>query len=224
MKWRTVWVAALAGLLMVSGTGAAFATQTDTAGTADTGTADGPVLEEVKERVLGKIADRIERLEAIVEALEGEDGIVAEQKVALAREGIAIFEAAAAEVEAAGTVREVVEAYRGAVREFKAHQKVRHLYAHVHLDLAKFERRLDRLEQAIDRAGEAGYEVSAAAAEAGSAAADLAAAADQVAAVDPSQIGGEVMDDLKEAHRTAHAGQRHIRAGWEALFEVLPPE
>ena len=119
---------------------------------------------------------------------------------ALAREGIAIFEAAAAEVESAETLREVIEASRGAVREFKAHQKVRRLYTHVHLDLAKFERRLDRLDAAIDRAQEAGADVTEAGAESEAAAEDLAAAADQVAAVDPSQTGSEVMGELKEAH------------------------
>ena len=29
------------------------------------------------------------------------------------------------------------------------------------------------------------------------------------------------MDELKEAHRTAHSGQKHVRAGWKALTTAL---
>jgi hypothetical protein len=217
MRWRTTWVAVLAALLMVSGTGAALAAD-------EADTVDGAVLDAVKERVLEKITKRIERLEAVIENLEGEDGIVAEQKVALAREGIVIFEAAAAEVEEAETIREALGAYRDAVREFKAHKKVRKLYTHVHLDLGKFNRRLDRLDTAIERAEEAGVDVGEAVAESEAASEDLALSADLLGEVDPSETGSGVMGDLREAHGAAHDGQRHIRAGWKALRDALPPE
>ncbi len=216
MRMRAIWVAMLAGLLMVSGTGAALAAQ-------ESETTDPPDLDAFKERVLERIGDRIEQFERIIADLEGEEGVAAEQRSALAADGIAIFEAAAGEVEAATTVREVVVAVRDATREYRAHRRVRMFYVHVQTDINKFTRRLDRLEGAIERAEEAGADVTAAAAEARAAAVDLASAQDLLDAIDPSQTGEEVVDALKEAHRTAHSGRRHIRAGWKALFEVLPP-
>jgi len=192
VRLRAIGVAVLAGLLMVSGAGAALAAQ-------ETDAADLP------------------------EDLEGEEGLAAEQRSALASEGIAIFEAAAVDVEEASTVRAVVEAVRDATREYRAHHRVRLLYVHVQGDIDKFTRRLDRLDGAIERAEEAGADVSAATAESLEAAANLANAQDLLDVIDPSQTGEEVVEALKEAHRTVHSGQRHIRAGWKALFEVLPP-
>jgi len=216
VRLRAIGVAVLAGLLMVSGAGAALAAQ-------ETDAADLPELDVVKARVLERIGDRVVRFEQIIEDLEGEEGLAAEQRSALASEGIAIFEAAAVDVEEASTVRAVVEAVRDATREYRAHHRVRLLYVHVQGDIDKFTRRLDRLDGAIERAEEAGADVSAATAESLEAAANLANAQDLLDVIDPSQTGEEVVEALKEAHRTVHSGQRHIRAGWKALFEVLPP-
>jgi len=54
VRLRAIGVAVLAGLLMVSGTGAALAAQ-------ETEAADLPELDVVKARVLERIGDRIER-------------------------------------------------------------------------------------------------------------------------------------------------------------------
>jgi CheY-like chemotaxis protein len=214
MRLRSITVAALAGLLMLSGTGAAFAAQ-------EAVTEAAVDLDTVKERVLERISNRIARFERVVEELEGEAGVVPEQKVALATEGIAIFTAAAAEVEEAETAREVLKAFRKANREYEAHQMVRRLYTHVQLDLYKFARRLDRLDTAIDRAEGAGFDVTEAAEASAAAAVALASAQEMLDVVDPSATGSEVVDALKAAHRTAHSGQQSIRHGWRALWAAL---
>lgn len=216
MKRRALWVTVLAGLLMVTSTTAALASEETEA--------DAPTLDEVKARVIEKIENRIAGFEEIIEKLEGETGIAAEQRSALAADGIAAFEDALVEVEAATSVREVMKALRDAQKEYREHRRVRTLYVHIHGDLVKFGRQLERLDKAIDRAEEAGADVTAAEAESAAAAEDLATAADLLDAIDPSQTGQEVVEALKEAHRTAHAGKAHIRAGWKALFEALPPE
>lgn len=215
MRLRTLAVAALAGVLMVSGTGAAFAAQE-----AETESA-APALDTVKERVLKRIESRIEGFERTIERLGDKEGVAPEQWVALAGDGIAVFEAASAEVEAAETVREVFSAVKDANREYDAHRRVRRLYVHVSKDVAKFTRALDRLDGAIERAEEAGVDVTDAVAESTAAATDLASAQAMLDAIDPSQTGSEVMDDLKEAHRTAHSGQKHVRTGWRALRTAL---
>jgi hypothetical protein len=143
---------------------------------------------------------------------------------ALLGEGIEIFSAAAAEVAGADSLRDIGEIIRDATVEFRDHAKVRRFYAHVGTDLVKFERRLGFLEEAIDRAGAGGFDTAAAAAEAEGAAADLATAADLLGAIDPSATGSDVMDQIAEAHRTAHEAQQHVRAGLEELREVIPPE
>ncbi|MCB2224547.1 MAG: hypothetical protein KQH83_10305 [Actinobacteria bacterium] len=221
MRWRRTIVVALAGLLLVSGVGTAFAAE---AAPAAADEAAAPDLDAVKARVLERIEDRIARFEATIAGLTGVPGVVAEQKVALAADGIEIFEEAAADVEAAGTIREVLKAYKSATREFKAHAKVRRLYTHVQVDIDTFTRRLARLDAAIDRADEAGYDVTGAVAESGAAAALLDEAQAMLDAVDPSQTGTEVMAALRAAHRTAHEGRRHVKAGLRALREAITQE
>ncbi|MCJ7725627.1 MAG: hypothetical protein MUP76_04480 [Acidimicrobiia bacterium] len=206
----------MTGLLVVSGSGAALAAQ-------ESGTADAADIGAVQERVLDRIGDQIDRLGRVLDDLEGEEGTAAEQRAASAAEGIAIFEAAAADVANATTVGEVKDAIRDAGREYRAHRRIRLFYAHVQGDIDKFSRRLDWLDGAIARAEQAGVDVSAAVRESEAAAAGLGAAQDLLDAIDPSMTGDEVVAALKEAHRTAHNGQRHVRAGWKALLEALPP-
>ncbi len=218
-RLRAVAVAVLAGVLMVSSVGAALAFET-TDVVEDVAT---PYLDTVKERVLERIENRIDRFEDVLQNLEGKEGVWAEQRAALAAEGIAIFEQLADDIAAASSVGEIIEAARAANREYREHRRVRHLDAQVQNDIDKFTRRVDLLERAIDRAEEAGADVTEATAEAEAATADLESAQVMLDAIDPSDAGEEIVDALKEAHRTAHSGQRHIRAGWKALFEALPP-
>jgi hypothetical protein len=204
-------------VLLLTGAGSALAAETDPGDDVST------ALDAFKEEVIERFEQRIEHLEDVIERLEGQTGVWAEQMSALAEEGIEIYSSAITEVGEAATLREVVQAVRGANREFQAHARVRRLYAHVQNDIEKFTRRLGWLERAIDRAEAAGIDVSAAVGEADAAATDLAAAQTMLDAVDPSQTGDEVVDALRAAHGTAHRGQAHIRKGWAALFDALPP-
>ena len=143
--------------------------------------------------------------------------MAAEQRAALLADGIEIFEQLAADIESAATVEDVIKAAREARKEFRAHRRVRTFYVHIQNDIDKFTRRLGRLESAITRAEDNGFETADAAAEAETADAELEAAQTLLDAIDPSLIGEEVVEDLKVAHRTAHSGQSHIRAGRQAL-------
>ena len=218
-RLRAIAVAVLAGALMVSSVGAALAAETTDA----VEDAVMPDLDLVKEKVLERIENRIDRFEDALQNLEGKEGVRAEQRAALLAEGIAIFEQLADDVSAASSVGEIIEVARDANREYLAHLRVRNLYAHVQNDIDKFTRRADRLEDAIGRAEEAGADVAEAGVEAEAATADLESAQLMLDAIDPSDTGEGIVDALKEAHQTAHSGQRHIRAGWKALREVLPP-
>ena len=215
---RALTITGLVALLVAGSIGAAFALDEEPA---DTAVID---LDAVKERVVHGIEGRIDRMQNGLEELAGENGPRAEQISALLTEGIEIFSAAAADVAEADGLREIGQIVRDATVEFRDHAEVRRFFAHVGTDLVKFERRLGFLEQAIDRADSAGFDTAAAAAEAEGAATDLATAGDLLEAIDPSATGSEVMDEITEAHRTAHEAQQHIRAGFEAVREVLPLE
>jgi biotin-(acetyl-CoA carboxylase) ligase len=206
---RRAVVTGLVAALLVTTAGTALAADEDSGTEID--------LDTLKANLLEKIAERIERFEAKLANLEGEEGVAAEQRTALLTEGIAIFEQLATDVEAATTVDEVKEAARAARKEFRSHRRVRTFYVHIQNDIDKFGRRLGRLEGAIDRAEANGLDTTAAGDEAATADAELAAAQTLLGAVDPSQTGEEVVEDLKVAHRTAHSGQSHIRAGWQEL-------
>jgi predicted ribosome quality control (RQC) complex YloA/Tae2 family protein len=218
-RLRTIAVAVLAGVLMVSSIGAAFAFET----TDVVEDVAMPDLETVKEKVLEGIENRIDRFEDALQNLEGKEGVRAEQLAALVAEGIAIFEQLTDDVAEASSVEEIIEAIRAANREYRSLRRVRNLYAHVQNDIDKFTRRVDRLEGAIERAEDAGADVTEAALEAVAATADLESAQVMLDGIDPSDTGEEIVEALKEAHQTAHSGQRHMRAGWKALLEALPP-
>jgi len=215
---RALTITGLAALLVVGSIGAAFALDEEPA---EPATID---LEAVKERVVERLEARIDRMQTGLEELADEEGPRAEQMRALLAEGIEIFSAAAAEVAGAESLRGIGEIVRDATVEFRDHAKVRRHYAHVGTDLVKFERRIGFLDEAIDRADTAGFDTTAAVAEAEGAVADLATAAGLLETIDPSTTGSEVMDEIAEAHRTAHEAQQHVRAGFEALREVLPSE
>lgn len=213
---RVAVVAVVAGALLLAGVGSALALQEE-----DSPDAGATIdLDTVKEKVLDRIAHRIEWFERKIEELADEEGVVAEQRVALYTEGIAIFEQLSADIEDATNVEEIIRLSVEARREYRAHRRVRGFYVHIQQDIDKFGRRLGFLERAIERADEAGLDTTEAAAEAAVAGADLDAAQTLLDAIDPSSTGEEVVDALREAHRTAHSGQSHIRAGWQELREA----
>jgi sugar phosphate isomerase/epimerase len=178
-------------------------------------------LEELKERVIERLEGRVERLEEALEDLDGE-GPLATQLAALFEEGIETYTAAIADVAAAESPADVREIVRDANAEVWGHARVRRLYAHVENDIGKFERRLERLGNVIERADAAGFDTTEAAAEADEADADLAAAAGRLDGIDPSATGPEALEQIRGAHRIAHEGRRHVRAGYSALRNEVP--
>jgi hypothetical protein len=212
---RTAAVTGLATLLVVAGLGAASALE------AGETTSEAPALDTVKEFVIARAEARIERFGRRIEALEGREGPRAVQSSALFAEGIAISSGMIDEVTAADDFAGVWNAVRNAGAEYRAHRRVRLGVAHVETDITRFTRRADRLDTLADRAAEAGFDTTGAAAEAEAARADLDSAREALDGVDASAVGPDVVGQIADAHRAAHAARDHIRAGFTALRESL---
>jgi hypothetical protein len=220
-RLRNAGATLLAGLLFVTGTGSALAARPEAGSAVDLEANSAVDLETVRADVLERIDARIAGFKARIERLDGRDGFWAVQMVALAQEGIGIFEDARSAVGAAGSVDEIRDAMRAAKDDYRHSKRIRALYAHVQKDIREFGRRLAVLEKAIARAEEAGFDVSAAAEQAREAAADLGTAKRILNGIDPSDPAGEVLQQLRNAHRAAHAAQKHIRAGFWALRRAI---
>jgi len=206
---KTMLVTALVAAMVLATVGVAVAAEPEVEAPLD--------LEALKARVIEQIDARIANFEDRLEDLEGREGPLAEQLTALFTQGIADFEQLKADVAAATTAGEVRRLVHRAYQGFAAHARVRTFYAHVETDLLKFDHRLDLLYEAIARAEEAGLDTNRATEQAEAAATDLDTAAEVLAGVDPGAIGDGTMAQLRAAHRTAHAAQRHLRAGFRSL-------
>jgi hypothetical protein len=211
---RTGIVAVLAAVLVVSGVATAFAARDDT-------TDAGTDLEAFRAERLAEIDEALDTLQARLDALDGRDGVWAEQMKALWTNGITILEVLSDDVASAETVAEIRALSGEAKTRYETIRRIRGRYAHVTQDLERFGATARRLDRHIAEAADLGADTSEASAEHAAALTELDSARLLLATIDPDDGGEEILADLRESHALAHAGNRHLREARSEVVEAL---
>jgi hypothetical protein len=203
---RVTVVGFVAGALLVSGGAAALAVDTD------------DDLDEFRAERLEAIGDRMARIEDKLAGIDGLDGVWIDQVAGYGDDALGILGRLGDDVAAAATVEEIEDLTEEAVDQARGQWRVRAWYAHTTRDLERFGDSADRLAGRIDEFAAVGVDTEEAQAEHDAAVAELVSARELLDVIEPETA---TLDEVREAHRTAHEGNRHLRASREALWEAF---
>jgi len=206
-RMRIMTVGLLTGALLISGVATALAMETDDAD-----------IEALRAERLEAIGERIARIEGKLAGIEDLDGVWADQAAGYGNDALGILTQLGDDVAAAATIEEIEDLTEEAAEQAEGQRRVRALYAHTTRDLERFFASAERLADRIDEFAGVGVDTATAQAELDAGVAELELAQELLDAVDPATAA---LDEVKEAHRTAHEGNRHLRESREALWEAF---